>query len=214
MKTKVYNLIILDESGSMAAIEKAAVAGVNETIQTVRAAQADHEDQEHFLSFVSFNDRHHNNIIHTLYDCAPIDNVRDLLPADYNPDCCTPLYDAMGLALGRLGEKVGEKDRVLVTIVTDGYENASVEYDNQKIKKLVERLKEEGWVFAYIGANQDVEQVASSLSIENSLAFEADEESTRKMWKREKQSRKVFYNKLDLPSFSAAEANKDFFKKK
>ena len=33
-KQKVFNLIILDESGSMSAIEKQAVSGVNETLQT------------------------------------------------------------------------------------------------------------------------------------------------------------------------------------
>ena len=39
MKQRVFNLIILDESGSMCSIEKQAIDGVNETVQTIRAAQ-------------------------------------------------------------------------------------------------------------------------------------------------------------------------------
>jgi hypothetical protein len=39
MKTRIFNLIILDESGSMSSIEQEAISGVNETIQTIRAAQ-------------------------------------------------------------------------------------------------------------------------------------------------------------------------------
>ena len=34
MKQKVYNLIILDESGSMQMIAKQAVSGLNETLQS------------------------------------------------------------------------------------------------------------------------------------------------------------------------------------
>ena len=38
MKTKVFNLIILDESGSMSYIERQALNGLNETLQTIRRA--------------------------------------------------------------------------------------------------------------------------------------------------------------------------------
>lgn len=38
MKTKIFNLIILDESGSMESIKQQAITGVNETIQTIRNA--------------------------------------------------------------------------------------------------------------------------------------------------------------------------------
>lgn len=43
-KTKVFNVIILDESGSMSNIEKQAVDSVNETLQSVRSAQQKYED--------------------------------------------------------------------------------------------------------------------------------------------------------------------------
>lgn len=55
MKTKIFNLIILDESGSMESIKQQAITGVNETIQTIRNAQKQHEEQEHYVSLVSFN---------------------------------------------------------------------------------------------------------------------------------------------------------------
>ena len=55
MSTQVYNLIILDESGSMNSIEKQTVSGFNETIQTISAAQRKHEEQRHFVSLIIFN---------------------------------------------------------------------------------------------------------------------------------------------------------------
>ena len=69
MKQRVFNLIILDESGSMRIIKKQAIGAVNETIQTIRHSQKEHEDQEHFLSLVVFNSCE----VKTVYDCMEID---------------------------------------------------------------------------------------------------------------------------------------------
>jgi len=55
MKQRIFNLVILDESGSMGSIEKQAVDGVNETIQTIRKAQEKHPEQEHYISVVKAN---------------------------------------------------------------------------------------------------------------------------------------------------------------
>ncbi len=47
MKTRIFNLIIIDESGSMQSIKNAAIYSVNETIQTIRSAQKkQHEEQK------------------------------------------------------------------------------------------------------------------------------------------------------------------------
>lgn len=54
-ETRIYNLIILDESGSMSSIGEQALAGANETIQTIRKAQEEHPDDHQMLSFVTFD---------------------------------------------------------------------------------------------------------------------------------------------------------------
>ncbi len=60
MATKVYNLIILDESGSMSSIKRQAVDGVNETFNTIRDAQREHTEQEHLVTFITFDSRRTN----------------------------------------------------------------------------------------------------------------------------------------------------------
>lgn len=193
LKRNVYNLIILDESGSMTSIYKPALTGVNETLQTIRNAQEDNPEQSHFVTLVSFDSEHYNEI----YDLFPIKNARDITEKDYRPNACTPLYDAMGKSLNKLRNQVSdEKDVVLVTIITDGYENASTEYTGQAIKALIEQLKENNWVFTYIGANQDVEAVAESMAIDNRMAFHPDAKGTREMFARERKSRRNFFGKL------------------
>ena len=157
----IHNIIILDESGSMSRIRDMAVSGANETLQTIRAAEKDHPELDQHVTFVAFNSRE----TRTILDDAPIGEAKDIAPEDYRPDCCTPLYDAMGFSINALIPKVGKGEAVLVTIITDGLENASREFDRELIKTYVEGLRQKGWVFTYMGANQDVEKVAMSISI-------------------------------------------------
>lgn len=208
MKTRIFNLIIMDESGSMQIIKRKAIDSVNETIQTIRSSQKRHEEQEHFVSLVTFN-----NEVKTIYECVPIKEVKEITNVNYHPDCCTALYDAIGMSLNALRKKVSEGDKVLVTIVTDGYENASKEYNDKAIKALIDELKTQYWIFAYIGANQDVEKVATSISIANTLRFETTQEGISQMSEQLNSARSRLYDRIADCCHYTAEANETFFNK-
>ncbi|MEO6682122.1 MAG: hypothetical protein ABIN48_04790 [Ginsengibacter sp.] len=90
-----------------------------------------------------------------------------------------------------------QKDyNVLVTILTDGAENASKEYSGTTIKTLVEELKLQNWTFTYIGADHDVEKMASSMSIANTMTFEKNENDMKKMFSLEKEARLAYSLKI------------------
>lgn len=207
MKQKIFNLIILDASGSMYSIRNEAIAGVVETIQTIRTAQNDNAEQEQLFSLVVFNGAH----ISTVYDRMPISNVSDFNEKDYQPTDNTPLFDAMGNGITNLRRYINDDDNVLVTIITDGYENASREWDHRRITQLVEDLKKKNWLFTYIGANQDALAVARDMGIDHSMNFMSSAEGTKAMFMKEKLSRSKFYSKLaGGKSFSMAKSE-DFF---
>jgi hypothetical protein len=78
------------------------------------------------------------------------------------PRGSTALYDAIGISVtefGRTLEAMPEHARpetVQVIVVTDGHENASVEWRASAIKDLVTKQKDEyQWDFVFLGANQD-----------------------------------------------------------
>ncbi len=196
-KTQVYNLIILDKSGSMGSISNAAIAGFNETVGGIRSAQERFSDtQEHFVSLMIFCDCEKRMV----YDKVPVAEVKELTSKEYRPCCCTPLYDAMGISINALYNAIKDMDdaTAVVTVITDGLENASKEYKRTTIKALVERMKDkEGWNFAYIGTNQDVEAVSHSLSIENHMAFADDDEGMREAWTKERKARTMMYSRLE-----------------
>lgn len=195
-KTQVYNLIILDKSGSMSSIANAAISGFNETVGGIRSAQERFKDtQEHFVSLMIFCNCEKTMV----YDMVPVNEVKELTSREYRPCCCTPLYDAMGISINALYNAIKDKEdaTAVVTVITDGYENASKEYSGKAIKALVERMKnEEGWNFAYIGTNQDVEATASSLNIDHHMSFRDDEAGMAEAWEKERKSKMMLFGRF------------------
>ena len=176
----IYNVIILDESGSMSSIYKETLAGMNEVLGGIRKNQQEFPDQKNFVTVVTFEGNGMKGI-KVRRDRVPIENVADFTEADYRPGGCTPLYDAMGKTLSELEGLVREDDRVLATVITDGMENSSEEYSGKAVKALVDRLRGKGWTLAYIGANQDAVEVARDLHISNALNFDATGEGVAMM---------------------------------
>jgi len=196
MKTKqhVYNLIILDESGSINSIKNTIISGFNEVVQTVKGVAAQFPEQAHFISWVSFNGLG----IKTHLACASVDKLEEIDGNQYRPSSSTPLFDAMGEAITTLRQTTDTLPNcnVLVTILTDGMENASKEYNKAAIKALVDELSEKNWTFTYIGADHDIESFAESISIKNTMRFEKNAASMRKMFDNEKRSRLAYSRKI------------------
>ena len=190
---RVFNLIVVDESGSMCVIEKQALAGLNETIQTVKKVQDVHPDMEQHITIMTFDSGHKRYI----YDNVLAKDATMLSKKDYNPGGATPLYDAVGIAISRLNAITTDDDHVLVTIITDGEENCSTEYSLNMIKTLIEKLKKHNWTFSFIGTdNLDVESMAKEMNIDNHLTFTEDAEGTAEMFATERVCRMSFMHNI------------------
>ena len=132
--TRVHNLIIVDESGSMECIRKQAFTGMNETLQTIRMMQKKHINQLQYVTLITFDSDHTKQH----YDNTPVDKTTDLKWKAYHPNAATPLYDAIGKGISKVNAQVEDGDHVLVTIITDGYENCSEEWTLSSSKTMQE----------------------------------------------------------------------------
>ena len=187
-KTKVYNVIIMDRSGSMWDIQRPAIQGFNEVLGGVKAdAKRFADTQEHYISLVLFDSTSIDNV----YWNADPETAERLTDKTYVPGAATPLYDAVGRTLTALEKELHEdtKHSVVVTIITDGLENSSHEYSLAAVRALIEHLKGEGWSFAYMGTDHDVDSVTVSLSITNVIKFEKTEAETRETFLKERRAR-------------------------
>lgn len=184
-KTTVFNLIILDESGSMDSCVNSTISGCNETINVAKQLQAaNHDTQRVLMSIYAFQS---DGPVRSRYLCKniPVDKVKHITGKDYSPYGCTPLFDAVGSTLAELEAIAATHEDAtgIVTIITDGMENSSRHYDLDKVVRLIDRLKELGWTFNFIGANIDVDMMSDRLHIHNRMAFSSDEEGTEEMFK-------------------------------
>ena len=68
---KIYNLIVLDESGSMSSIYNQALSGINEVINGIRQNQEKYPEQRHFVSIVTFEGEGMSGV-KTRRDCVPV----------------------------------------------------------------------------------------------------------------------------------------------
>jgi len=198
-KARIFNLIIVDESGSMSYLREATLSGINETISSIRSAQEEFaKTQEHTLTLVTFDSSANRPDVRTMIDNQPITQIKEF--KDYMPNGCTPLYDAMGKSLITLHNRIkDDKDAsAVVTVLTDGLENASREWNAAGLRRLIEQLKEEGWSFAYMGSAHNVKEVTDLLSIENVVEFSHNDLGVGNTWARERSSRRAYYQKMDM----------------
>ena len=154
MKKQTDIVFILDRSGSMSGVESDTIGGFNSFIKEHK------KDKNARVTTILFDDQYE-----VLYERKPINEVSKLTPKEYYVRGCTALMDAIGKTINSLDKKVKD-NKVLFVITTDGLENASHEYDKEKIKKLIE--KHTNWEFIYIGANIDSYSEASQIGIRSS----------------------------------------------
>ena len=140
----VHITCILDRSGSMGTIKADAIGGFN----TFLEEQKESKDGDAYLTVHLFDDK-----FETLYENVPIQNVKPLNDKQFVPRGSTALTDALGKTLTQL-LATDNKNNIIV-ILTDGGENASIEFTSEAVRKLTKKCEDKKWQFVYLGANQD-----------------------------------------------------------
>lgn len=183
-KTVVFNLIILDESGSMSPMTAATISGCNETLNVIRSQAKQNADK--IKSFVSIFAFQNGGPVASRYLVKNADTmtVNDLTDKDYRPWGNTPLLDAVGSTLSELKAiaETHENSTAIVTIMTDGYENSSTTWNWQRVAALISQLREIGWTINLVGAEIDVEAMADRMNIARGNRMCYQKAETQSMW--------------------------------
>lgn len=190
-KTTVFNLIILDESGSMECVRNETIDGCNKVMATIREMEQAHSDtQRNLVSIYAFQSDNANRKSRYLCKNVPVARARDITARDYQPWGATPLLDAVGSTLVDLEAVASTHQDAhgIVTIITDGMENSSSHYTYPMVATIVNRLRELGWTVNLIGANIDVNNVGDSLGVSSRMAFTQSSEGTGKMFDKFRKS--------------------------
>lgn len=170
---KTHIICILDRSGSMGTIMDDSIGGFNNFLKTQKELP-----DEATITIALFDDRYE-----LIYDSVDIKNARELTNKDWFPRGTTALFDAIGKTINTEKSKLIElgddkPSKVIVCIVTDGYENASKEYTRDSIKNLISECEKEKWNFIYLAANQSAFDVGMSFGISGANTFTYTANST------------------------------------
>lgn len=162
-------VFILDRSGSMSGLEGDTIGGFNSMIEKQKK-----EEGEALVSTILFD-----NYSEVLHDRVEVSKIEPLTDRDYTVRGCTALLDAIGGAIHHIGNvhKYARNEDIpehtIFIITTDGMENASHQYNREKIKAMIERQKTKyGWEFLFLGANIDAIETARSYGIDQDRAVE------------------------------------------
>ena len=151
-KKELDVVFLLDRSGSMQGSELDTIGGYNSYLSKQRKNKFNTK-----ITTVLFDDQYE-----ILHDRKDIKEVKDITEKEYYVRGCTALLDAIGKTINNLDKKVKD-NKVLFVITTDALENASKEYNKDKIKALIEQHS--NWEFIYIGANIDSYGEGASIGI-------------------------------------------------
>lgn len=160
--------IVLDRSGSMASVADDTIGGFNRFLADQKAAPG--------TATITLHRFDHE--FETPIKARDIQKAPDLNGQSFVPRGQTALMDAIGRAIGATGErlqKLAENDRaenVVFVIITDGHENASHEYDQQKVFEMITHQQQKyKWEFVFLGANQDAIKAAVMLGMNANAAM-------------------------------------------
>ena len=162
---------IIDRSGSMAGKEADTIGGINSTIQELKNNKVN--------EIIKFSVKFFDDREHIKFRSLDIENVRPLNIQDLVPRGQTALLDAMGSTISFfINKKMCEPssfDSCIIYVATDGHENCSKKFTNEKIRNLINEAKKFSIELLYLGANQDAILEARKFGLDAAQAMNYNE---------------------------------------
>ena len=168
---RTHIICILDRSASMSGIMQASLDGFNSFLMEQKALP-----DEATITIALFDDKYE-----VLHDYVDIKEVEELTKSEWYPRGTTALLDAIAKTVNvdraKISKLSGKKkpNKVLVCVVTDGYENASKEFKGdagkREIAKLIKDCENDDWNFIYLAAGQDAYEVGQGFGISAGNTF-------------------------------------------
>ena len=163
----IHVCFVIDESGSMFGTENDIIGGFRSVIDE----QKNVEKGKCAVSLYKFNSK-----VTEIYVGKDVNDVDYLDEDSYKPGGCTAMNDAIGTAIDNIGKWLNGMDedekpeKNLIVIMTDGEENASVEYSFEKVKEMIKHQEEKyNWTFMYLGTDISDGAYAQSYGLGNRL---------------------------------------------
>lgn len=183
----IHVCFVIDESGSMTSSRHDVVAGFKKVLDEQKA----NKDGSCAVSLYKFSDSVSKVYVgKDIYETKPLvaegvaiwsfdhdskmilNKTEDQSEATYWPNGCTAMYDGIGTAIDEIGQWLASMDEAerpsknLIVIMTDGAENASHEYTEEKVREMIKHQEEKyNWSFVYMGTDITTSEHAERIGV-------------------------------------------------
>lgn len=148
--------VVVDRSGSMGAIKDDAEGGLNSFLEEQKkVGSAD-------LTLAEFDTEY--NLVHDGI------NIQEFKGYTLEPRSMTALLDAIGRTAASVKNKQCDGKKIFV-VVTDGQENSSQEWNRERVFNTIEEMKNKGWEFVFLAADQGAIDDAVSFGFDKDSSF-------------------------------------------
>lgn len=162
---------VWDMSGSMRSIQDASIEGTRGYLADLKKEEQKIIDEHGkgtstYITVTAFD-----TVVERFADAVPASEFELSSLDRWEPRGYTALYDAIAETVTVMDTRVKEGEKVLVAVMTDGGENASVEYSRynggrERLNALISAYEARGnWTFVYLGANVDAYAEAAAIGI-------------------------------------------------
>jgi hypothetical protein len=174
-------LFLLDRSGSMGAIKSAVIEGFNAFITSQREVDGTAD-----FTLIQFDDKYE-----AVFKDVDLSEVPMLTDYNFIPRGMTALLDAMGRAIDELGGTLRSKkeadrpEKVIVAVLTDGQENASVKFTQKEVRKRIEHQQSfYNWEFMFLSADPMSLELSREVGFKDDMrfSFNADAMDTKRVF--------------------------------
>lgn len=178
--------LILDQSGSMRAINESTYAGARE-----------------LLSDLSDDGTVRLNTFSSLVQHGTLMGKAEAIRAFQPGECdgTTALYDAICMSMYKLlnDPPAADANGVTISIITDGVENASRVFNKSNVRDAIAQAHDKGWRVTFLGANQDAVMTAESFGVraERALTYGTTDGEVRRCFRALSASNRRYANNED-----------------
>lgn len=156
---KITNLVIIDASGSMSSKTQEVKGGIKSLLKEIKSDMKKDKENKITTIVCQFEGPRDFKVLLNTSNRKDIDLS---IAENYRPGGMTALYDAIGEGFNLVD---GKQDGVFVSILTDGEENASQEYTQAAIKKMLTDAKKKKWGVTFMGTTESAIKNAVSLGV-------------------------------------------------
>jgi Mg-chelatase subunit ChlD len=191
-KKKFTNLIIVDASGSMVTKIEEVKGGLRKLFLDIKSDAANNPT---VLQTTIVTDFSSANDFRILANTDNAENLTDAIANNYQTRSATALYDAIAKSFQLIPEN---QDGVFVTIITDGEENDSKEFNTDHVKKLIADARLKKWALVFMCCDEASMLAAKNMgfAIANSVMVANTSAGISKSFNMSTNARSVYYTAL------------------